>query len=139
MNIIVTGPKGGKVPDALRSSVILAARSFAKQLNIHRLKANIKIRMHHSDLIDQYAEGYCDCVDLRNFVIDVCVYSNWITILAHEMVHVKQYARKELSICGRKWKKSKISDDVKYYDLPHEKEAFGLQHQLVLTYDKRPV
>jgi hypothetical protein len=50
-----------------------------------------------------------------------------ISTLAHEMVHIKQFARMELYDlrCGKtRWKKSKINPDkVKYEHLPWEKEA----------------
>ena len=65
-----------------------------------------------------------------------------ISILMHEMVHVKQYVKNELQfrerpMAMRLWK-GKIIDDEKvdYYDLPWEKEAYRLQDFLVQEYNK---
>lgn len=59
-----------------------------------------------------------------------------LMIVAHEMVHVKQYARKELGYCGRsgrsKWQGSLVNDDdISYWDLPWEIEAHGREKGLV--------
>ena len=47
--------------------------------------------------------------------------------LAHEMVHAKQFLRKELD--GNLWKKRNY-DNVKYDDQPWEKEANRLEERL---------
>lgn len=58
-----------------------------------------------------------------------------VATVAHEMVHVKQYYRKEMNdyitSSGRaKWKGTTIDANTKYMDLPWEKEAFRLQETL---------
>lgn len=49
--------------------------------------------------------------------------------IAHEMVHVKQYAKGELvdlSRCGStKWQNEVVNKDTNYWDLPWEVEAHG--------------
>ena len=54
--------------------------------------------------------------------------------LSHEMVHVKQYFRGELSTDkGGKWKwKKEIAEEYKYEDQPWEKEASSLENELFL-------
>lgn len=59
-----------------------------------------------------------------------------LIIVAHEMVHVKQHARQELSYCGKtgsaKWYGKKVSTDMlDYWDLPWEIEAHGREKGLV--------
>jgi hypothetical protein len=59
-----------------------------------------------------------------------------LMIVAHEMVHVKQYARGELGYCSRsgksKWQGTKICEDAtEYWDLPWEIEAHGREKGLV--------
>ena len=51
--------------------------------------------------------------------------------LAHEMVHVKQYFRKELdgSNCRFKWK-GRNADGYKYENQPWEREAFRRESDL---------
>ena len=57
-----------------------------------------------------------------------------ITALCHEMVHVKQYAKKEMddgTVNGTaRWKNKTIPFDTNYYDLPWEKEAYGMEDKL---------
>ena len=57
-----------------------------------------------------------------------------VTALCHEMVHVKQFARKEM-VDGietgvARWKSKKISLDTNYWDLPWEKEAYRMEKKL---------
>jgi hypothetical protein len=59
---------------------------------------------------------------------------DFVTALCHEMVHVKQFARKELcaEVSGSltRWKKSKVSESTDYWDLPWEKEAYRMESKL---------
>ena len=57
-----------------------------------------------------------------------------VTALCHEMVHVKQFAKKEM-VDGIKtgvpiWKSKKISLNTNYWDLPWEKEAYRMEKKL---------
>ena len=93
------------------------------------LDIEVKIRKISGDAV-----GYCMQEDTnREFTIDVhnkLTLKDFVTTICHEMVHVKQYARNEMSCYGGKWKKKKISDDTAYYDLPWEKEAYRMQDKL---------
>jgi hypothetical protein len=59
-----------------------------------------------------------------------------MTALAHEMVHVKQYAKSEMCDLFRgphasKWNGKPVNeDDVEYWDLPWEIEAYGREQGL---------
>lgn len=62
-----------------------------------------------------------------------------LIIIGHEMVHVKQYARKELTHCPRtgnhKWHGQPINEDeIDYWDLPWEIEAHGREKGLVFQW-----
>ena len=65
---------------------------------------------------------------------------NQLVALAHELVHVKQYARNEIRDVFRgptriKWKKEYVDDDTThYYDLPWEIEAHGREYGLYWRY-----
>ena len=96
---------------------------------------NLDVRLHHNMFVENNAEGLCEAHDDRTFTIDVGLYSNWIVNLAHEMVHVKQFARHELSICGNRWK-SRNWPDTDYWEEPWEKEARRLQHKLAMNFSK---
>jgi hypothetical protein len=136
MNILVTGPRGGELPTGLVAMATLAVRDYAQQLGISRLKTNIHLRLHNALTIDD-AEGLCEAVDNRNFIVDVCMFTNWLGILAHEMVHVKQYALNELDEYMTRWKSRTNVCELDYYDQPWEKEAFRLQDKLMLEFINR--
>ena len=80
------------------------------------------------------AVGWCMMEDdNREFTIDVhnkLTLKDFVTTICHEMVHVKQYARKETCGYGKKWKGKKINPKTAYYDLPWEKEAYKMQDKL---------
>ena len=136
MNISVEGPKGGQLDSGLQAYAILAIRSFAKQLGISRLKTNIVVRMHNKIHVGEIGtEGLCECLDSRNFIIDVALFGNWLSTLAHEMVHVKQFAKGELDSALTQWKSNKYCGNIDYWDQPWEKEARRLQHRMVEIFD----
>jgi hypothetical protein len=57
--------------------------------------------------------------------------------VAHEMVHVKQYARKELvdqDMDGVCFLGKKINPDVEYWDKPYEIEAHGREVGLFIRW-----
>jgi hypothetical protein len=77
------------------------------------------------------AIGYCDMQETnREFIIEVqkgLTLKELVTTVVHEMIHIKQYARKEMDAAGKQWKKCSIVEGTSYYDLPWEKEAYRLQ------------
>jgi hypothetical protein len=81
------------------------------------------------------AYGYCLNTDNnKTFELEIrkgmSLY-NLISTVCHEMVHVKQYYRKEMDHNYR-WKSRKISSDTAYTDQPWEKEAFKLEEKLAI-------
>ena len=60
---------------------------------------------------------------------------DFITCILHEMVHVKQGARKELvDSHGTRYWMGKDYSNTFYFNLPWEKEAYGLQEDLLISY-----
>lgn len=137
MLVCFEGPRGGKLDHGLQAYATMAINSFSKQLGINRLKVNIIVKFHHQLFVDhsKTASGLCESVDKRNFVIDVALYGNWLTTLAHELVHVKQFARGEVNSNLTHWK-NKDCSDKDYWDQPWEVEARQLQHKLVIEFEK---
>jgi len=82
------------------------------------------------------AAGYCLADDTRTFEIEIEKNQNlrdFVTTVCHEMVHVKQYAKKEVDLYWNKnprWKTKRIGENVKYPNQPWEKEAYRLQDRL---------
>ena len=137
MKVSFSGPRSGKLDIGLQASALMAINSFAKQLGIRRLHTNIHVRFHHKLYVDnsQGAEGYCEPLDRRTFIIDVALYGNWLSTLAHEMVHVKQFAKDELDMALCYWK-GKDHTKTDYWKQPWEKEARKLQQKLVNNFTK---
>ena len=138
MQIAVTGPKGGAIPHDLHVAVQVASEHFAKQLDISRLKTSIHIRIHQQAMFMGDCEGLCEVVDVRNFVVDVALWCNWLSVLAHELVHVKQFARGELSMNMEQWKSRLYCGNIDYWNQPWEREARRLQGRLLEDYTNNP-
>ena len=92
---------------------------------------DIKIEM--TNCMKDGAYGYAlDSNDRNVFELEIArglKLFDLITTVCHEMVHVKQYARKELTCVGvqSRWKGEAVGSRVQYHNLPWEKEAFKLQ------------
>jgi hypothetical protein len=138
MVVAFSGPRGGKLDTGLQAYAMMAINDFAKQLGIRKLRTAIEVRFHHKLYVDnsQCSEGLCEALDRRTFIIDVALYGNWISTLAHEMVHVKQFAKDELDPALTRWKK-KDHSRTEYWDQPWEKEARRLQAKLVANFEKQ--
>jgi hypothetical protein len=137
MMVSFSGPRGGKLDVGLQAFALLAMKSFAKNLGINRLRTNILVNFHHKLYVDtpNASEGLCESLDQRNFIIDVALYGDWLSTLAHEMVHVKQFARGELDAQLTRWK-TKDHHNTEYWNQPWEKEARRLQHKLTNEFRK---
>lgn len=152
MRISITGT-GSRNADKLEQ----AARFFAAQLLHPRMVQNIELDIEVMSRLD--VEGECisedDTKNPRYFTVNLRKQpiDDMIKVLAHEMVHVKQYAKNELSKQFRvargglkiasKWQgqfwNPKGKED-EYWDAPWEIEAFGrevgLNHKWVLRDEK---
>ena len=101
---------------------------------VRSLEIEVKLKNIKGDAI-----GYCLMEDnTRTFTLEIQKgqkLKDLITTVTHEMVHVKQYYRKEmndsLTTSGNaKWKGKRVAPDTTYYDLPWEKEAYRMQDTL---------
>ena len=87
--------------------------------------------------IKSEAIGFCMMQEKNQFEIELdkkLSIKDMVTALCHEMVHVKQFAKKEM-VDGIKtgvpiWKSKKISLNTNYWDLPWEKEAYRMEKKL---------
>ena len=74
------------------------------------------------------ADGYCYSVNPREFVLQIdnrLKGDDFITAVCHEMVHVKQYAKGELT------EKGAVQTLEEYLELWYEKEAYKMQEILL--------
>lgn len=126
------------------------ARGFAKWFAGKYLSAvekQLKLRIH----IVKYEEGCnigeCECSDdppnPKRFLIVLAATEDmskrdFIMALAHEMVHLKQYALNQMRDVQDKkitiFHKKKYSFDMEYWDQPWEIEAYGMERGLLHRY-----
>ena len=104
-----------------------------KKLGLNRMSSlNIDVILRKMKK-DEY--GYCNIIESnRSFIIDVnknVSLKDFVSTIIHEMVHVKQFARNEMSAYGMRWKTKTVSENTKYIDLPWEKEAYKLEAKLI--------
>lgn len=138
--LLKTSGKPKKVPIKLCKDAI---KWYGKYLLGNRLYHNIEITLEFDDAeLNKNVYGYCDWNDkndrARDFTITInpnLGKRNMLLVLAHEMVHVKQYAKGELKDFVRvkrvKWK-GKVYNEEKldYWEQPWEIEAHGREKGL---------
>lgn len=139
----------GRASKKLKNELALAAEFFATQLMDIRMVRNLKIDLEVKDTFD--VNGECTneegTKNPRWFTITLKKKpkgEDIFQVLAHEMVHVKQYAKNELSKQFRltrgaistasKWHGEfwipKSKEDP-YWDCPWEIEAYGREVGLI--------
>jgi hypothetical protein len=139
--------KNGK---ASRKELVAAAKFFASQLMTPRLTNTLSICIRVTDPEDSVVEGLCTWLDdpyrPKEFSVKIKggTIKEMLLTLAHEMVHVKQYARGELRdllslnkfTVNYKGTRHRliVSDDPKYMTQPWEVEAFELEEILYNAY-----
>lgn len=105
-------------------------QNMEKALKINRLKKPLTVRFFKklADNCLGFAHG-----DHQGVQIEISrdqSYKAMMVALAHEMVHAKQYLRKELT-WDLRWKNSKRRYDLSDYEnQPWEKEAMKLEYKL---------
>jgi len=117
---------------------------YGRKLMSAQMCANLTIYLRYKSLPG--LKGLCDVLETspkpRHFQLTVrpsMSRKNQLMTIAHEMVHVKQFAKKELDpiVHGNavKWK-GKLYDDSwqRYWSQPWEIEAYGREQGLYMMY-----
>lgn len=117
-----------------RQEARAAVKFFLGRLVTKRLMKNMIVNLN---FVGDGGCGYCSPIDAerypKEFEIDInnmLSKKEQLITLAHELVHVKQYARNELTqACTglMKWKKTLFPADFEYFDCPWEREAYALE------------
>ena len=117
-----------------RPYVKRAAMFYAEQLMTPKMLENIFVRIKFDSKID--ALGYAEVVNYnesnkpREFQIELNPLAgshDILETLAHEMVHIKQYAYGETNEYGTRWRGQRINtENLDYYNEPWEVEAYGV-------------
>ena len=141
MRVNFVGHINKKTKDLIEEAVIF----FGEYLMGKRLANNVEVEVKITRGLARRdgVAGWCDWEDdnvrPRAFEIELdhsaCLKDdNLYEIVAHEMVHVKQYARGEIKThrFGRQtWKGKTVLDSVPYSKQPWEVEAYALEESLV--------
>lgn len=95
----------------------------------------LDIEVEFENLKKEGAYGFClEGDNNREFIITINRGMNLLDLVSticHEMVHVKQYARRELrSVNGNVMWKKKVYNNVDYDNAPWEKQAFKMETNL---------
>lgn len=125
-----------------RDLVRFSLPQLMKKALINKLSIRINIKDDYVAREGMY--GVCDINDYesrgrpKRYTINVdgsMLTRPLLTTVAHELVHVKQYATGELSFNTRTgdsfWKDKLIDEDMNYWLHPWEIEAFGWERNLV--------
>ena len=116
---------------------------------VHYCIAKLMPRMQTLDIdvklanLKGEAYGYCLSLDKRTFELEIEKKLNLKTLLttvAHEMVHVKQFARGELyenSANKHRWQGTWLNKDPEYWDAPWEIEAHGREIGLFVQWAEK--
>jgi hypothetical protein len=134
----------GKTKHMCKAEIKFATAFFANYVMGERLAKNLDFEIRIED--QGKNEGCCNPLDAerrpRSFEIGIrpgMQRYKMLQCLAHEMVHVKQYARGELSseLITAKWqgKTFKLTNSMEdYLNWPWEVEAYGRDRSLYLFY-----
>ena len=142
MLITVTGVRDPK----FESVVHKAAKFYASILLPKHISAHITVDIDFMGKLDRDADGYCDVVGYnirkkpREFEIQIRRNKSkryMMMTLAHEFVHLKQYAMGELDDNMSVWKGKKVRSNVDYWDSPWEIEAHGREYGLWSRFAKK--
>ena len=111
--------------------------NYIELLDIGGYDCTCSIILHQGESVENLY-GYCDWDPIDKLAeIHIAMGSPaWGITLAHEMVHVKQFARGEMDLGLTRWKSNHYAGNIEYWDQPWEKEARRLQHKLAMNFSK---
>lgn len=134
----------GKNPKISKEEIRYATRWMASLILSKKMMGNVSVVV---DFVSERGlKGSTECLDAdykpRNFKINVdpeLSRRNQLLTLAHELVHVKQFAMGEMRYTRYteliKWHKQTIhNEQTEYWDLPWEIEAFGREFGMYIRY-----
>jgi len=157
MKVIILGKM---IESSLKERTEMAVRFFASELMSTRMCNTLKIKVeirrggkHFSGEMKNYggmAYNICNGSNTQKDHLIVMQHdlsqSDFIEVLAHEMVHVKQISKNELQ--KRRWKSDKKlharwkgeemgeASSIPYMQRPWEVEAYSMQKDLAMKFKK---
>ncbi len=132
------------VKGKLNRQQLLALDFFADALLTNQLKRHIIVHVRFRKSMDFLGltdvEDYNKSGKPREFLLEICRGQSdkeIIHTLAHEMVHVKQYAYGELNEQATYWCGKFFSSNLNYHEQPWEIEAHDVSDLLMLQYTEK--
>lgn len=128
-----------------RERVIIedAMNFYLYKLLPHRIVKTLVVDLAFRKKLDDDADGYCMVTGYntrnraREFEVEVQNNPSMrykLMTLAHECVHLKQYALGEIDEKMNTWKGIRIPNSVDYWDSPWEIEAHGREKGLYIRF-----
>ena len=145
MIFFLTGTKGGDFGKKFEKRLEKVFYLCVEELNLSNFKGVVHVEMpRKKGLLDERYHGYVEMEDKQiiegtNYwwaVVRLANTHNFhdvVETFCHEMVHVKQFLRRELTSNGMKWKGQPNPNTDDPCNEPHELEAYKLEKVL---YDK---
>jgi hypothetical protein len=138
MNVEIKGCKDTILREKLINATFFFANELLTSQMLPHISLNIVMKSTMRDLGCCSVTHYNSWYKPRTFQIELRrhrSYKTTLMTLAHEMVHVKQYAKGEINVWLNKWHKQKIdTDTVPYEQLPWEIEANTYERLLYNIY-----
>lgn len=131
MLVSISGSKDANFNNIVHKACEYYLRRLVPSVHIRK---NIIIDVEFKKELDDKADGYCEVMEVnsrnkpREFLIQIRKTKSkryMLMTLAHEMIHLKQYALGELDEKMNVWKGRRVSSSIDYWDSPWEIEAHG--------------
>lgn len=141
MKLRVTGCKKPEMEQELVAATKFFAEHLLSQKMLPHISVELVMRTTIKDLGNCGVTFYNDWYKPREFQIELrrhrSIKSTLLT-LAHEMVHLKQFARGELNAHQTRWHKKPFNTkETTYLEYPWEVEANRAEHVLYGLYKKQ--
>lgn len=139
MDYTVTGARSQKD----KKIIVEALDFYLGKLLSKRMINQLSVSIQLSKKLDGDADGYCDVEGYnssnkpREFRIELNKTKSFrytLMTLAHECVHLKQFALGEINDSLTHWKGVRMSSDLDYWDSPWEIEARGREAGLYVRF-----
>lgn len=141
MQIEVTGHRSRKFKELISEAAEFYCSKLLSKRMLNSLYVEIQLKKKLHD--DEDYQAFCDYQGksdgIREFTVELkkgMSIRDTLTYLAHECVHVKQFATGEMKngavyAVTTRWKGKEINDNaIDYWDLPWEIEAYGREKGL---------
>ena len=142
MIFFLTGTRGGNFGAKHEERLEKVFDLCVKELKLSRFNGIVHVKMpRKKGLLEGTFHGLCELEDKIEAhgkkywwasiqLANTHNFHNIVQTFCHEMVHVKQFLRKELSANGMKWKGQPFSMNANPFDEPFEIEAYTLEKVL---------